>query len=197
MDIISGIYEICNIINGHRYIGSSVNIKERWYRHKRALGKNKHHSRYLQRSWNIYGQHNFEFRIIEHCAKKSLLKREQFYIDTLKPEYNMSPIAGSSLGRKTSAETRAKQSMAATGKVHDYMYGSKNPFFGHRHTVESRSKISAASKNRKITPETHAKMSKSLMGNKNSLGNVVPDEVKKKISVSMHAFWERKKAEKV
>ena len=30
----SGIYEIRNVLNNHRYIGSSVDIKKRWRDHK-------------------------------------------------------------------------------------------------------------------------------------------------------------------
>ena len=36
----SGIYVIENQINGHRYIGSAINIKERWAEHIKQLNKN-------------------------------------------------------------------------------------------------------------------------------------------------------------
>lgn len=43
--------------------------------------------------------------------------REQYYFDTLKPEYNILKVAGSSLGRKVSEETKALLSLSATGRI--------------------------------------------------------------------------------
>jgi group I intron endonuclease len=37
-----------------------------------------------------------------------LIEREQYYIDLLNPEYNISRVAGSSLGRRHTPETLAK-----------------------------------------------------------------------------------------
>ncbi|HOJ02092.1 MAG TPA: NUMOD3 domain-containing DNA-binding protein [Anaerolineaceae bacterium] len=34
---LSGVYEIVNTVNGHRYIGSSANISKRWNEHKRKI----------------------------------------------------------------------------------------------------------------------------------------------------------------
>lgn len=38
--------------------------------------------------------------ILEYCDRSDLIKREQHYIDILKPEYNILKLAGSSLGYK-------------------------------------------------------------------------------------------------
>ena len=100
----SGIYKIRNISNNHIYVGSAVNIKSRWSSHKAALKKQTHHGSYLQRAWNKYGAECFEFSVIELCEKEKLIEREQYYIDTLHPEYNMAKIAGSSLGIKRSKD---------------------------------------------------------------------------------------------
>jgi group I intron endonuclease len=43
--------------------------------------------------------------ILEHCAKEDVTLREQFYLDTLKPTYNILKLAGSSLGFKHSYST--------------------------------------------------------------------------------------------
>jgi group I intron endonuclease len=106
----SGIYQITNTINGKRYIGSSVDFQKRWTLHARRLDKNIHHCHHLQAAWNKYGADCFEFAIIERCEKCELLTREQYYLDTLKPEYNISPTAGSRLGVKERQETRDKKS---------------------------------------------------------------------------------------
>ena len=55
-----GIYKITNIIKGNFYIGSSINVEKRMYEHKRMLRKNKHTNIHLQRSWNKYGEKDFE-----------------------------------------------------------------------------------------------------------------------------------------
>jgi group I intron endonuclease len=55
-----------------------------------------------------YGYSNFSFEILEYCAASKCIEREQYYIDLLNPEYNISPKAGSRLGSKHSEETIAK-----------------------------------------------------------------------------------------
>lgn len=52
-----------------------------------------------------YGYNKFSLDILEYCEPSLLIKREQYYLDTLKPEYNILKIAGSSLGYKHSPET--------------------------------------------------------------------------------------------
>jgi len=44
--------------------------------------------------------------ILEYCLFDEILKIEQYYIDNLKPSYNILKIAGSSLGLKYSEETK-------------------------------------------------------------------------------------------
>ena len=55
-----------------------------------------------------YGFDGFTLEILEYCQPLDLIKREQYYIDLLKPEYNILKVAGSSLGVKRSEETKAK-----------------------------------------------------------------------------------------
>lgn len=106
---ISGVYEIRNKINGHRYIGSSVDIEKRWNLHNYQLDRNKHHSIYLQRAWNKYGRDSFSFLFLEKEGdKKGRLELEQKYIDTLCPEYNIAPKAGSRLGDRSTEKTKEK-----------------------------------------------------------------------------------------
>lgn len=120
----SGIYRITNTINGKIYIGSSVNITERWYRHKRLLRKDAHHNKHLQNAWNKYGESEFTFTIIENCEVDNLTVREQYFLNTLKPQYNICPTAGSSLGWKHSEETKRHLSKVGMGNKNRY---NKNP----------------------------------------------------------------------
>lgn len=90
----SGIYKIENAITGAIYIGSSRNIDNRWKYHVWELRANRHHSTYLQNSWNTHGGDAFKFSIIETCVPDKLAVTEQWYIDTLHPQYNMSVVVG-------------------------------------------------------------------------------------------------------
>lgn len=47
-----------------------------------------------------YGISNFEFAILEYTEEANIEVIEQSYIDALKPEYNLSPTAGSNYGYK-------------------------------------------------------------------------------------------------
>jgi LAGLIDADG endonuclease/NUMOD3 motif/GIY-YIG catalytic domain len=70
-----------------------------------------------------YGYSKFNFEILEYCDPKDLLLiREQYYLDLLKPEYNILKFAGSTLGKTHSEEVRANISNAFSK--------AKNPMFG-------------------------------------------------------------------
>ena len=170
----SGIYEIVNTVNGHRYVGSAVNITQRWFRHKSDLNKNKHHSRHLQRSWNKYGSESFEFRVLEHCFFFMLIPREQFYIDELAPEYNNSHTAGSPLGVKHTDETRTKNSE------------TRKKYWN---APEARAKQSKAQKKRYENPKERADQSERIKKAKGT------PEARAKASEKQKAVWARRKQE--
>ena len=112
----SGVYKITNKINNKIYVGSSVNIKARWDDHIKMLTNSRHHNKHLQSSFNKHKLENFDFIILEICNKEELIIKEQFYIDTLKPEYNILKTAGSRLGQKHSDESKAKMSKSQKGR---------------------------------------------------------------------------------
>jgi len=55
-----------------------------------------------------YGYSEFSLVIIEYCDPENCVEREQYYIDTVEPEYNILKFAGSNKGFKHSEETLAK-----------------------------------------------------------------------------------------
>jgi group I intron endonuclease len=124
----SGIYKIQNLSNGKFYIGSSVNIRNRISHHINQLVNKTHHNQVLQCAWEKYGPENFEGVLVEEVQDKALLlDREQYYIDLLEPEYNICRVAGNSLGRQHTIETRRKISQS-----HADVSGENNPMFGKR-----------------------------------------------------------------
>lgn len=106
----SGIYRILNNATGDYYIGSSVNIENRWRRHKNQLKTATHGNIFLLRAWEKYGENAFSIDVLETCepSREVLLEREQHYLDALKPTYNMLPVAGSRLGSRMSERTKEK-----------------------------------------------------------------------------------------
>ncbi len=147
-----GVYQI--EINGKRYIGSaSKSFLQRWNIHLNDLRRNKHHSRYLQRSYNKYGEDAMVFSILEFVSSpEECTPNEQKYIDLLHPEYNISPVAGSQLGFRHSQESLTKMSAARKGK-------KTGPL-----SKEHRAKVSAANKGKVRSEEARARISSAHKG---------------------------------
>lgn len=106
---VSGIYCIENSVNNKKYIGSSINIYNRYRTHKAELKKGKSHSPILQNEWNEYGEENFEIYIVEVCGQTNLLDREEYHISTMNTKfphgYNLTDY-GSGAGRVVSEKER-------------------------------------------------------------------------------------------
>ena len=94
------------------FSGSSKNIRQRLWVHRAELRHNKHENAHLQSAWNKYGEQNFDYYILEACEEKELLKREQWYITTTKPKYNMNRKTQrppcSKISRRKQSETRKR-----------------------------------------------------------------------------------------
>lgn len=86
-DMNSGIYQLKNIANGKLYVGQTKNFSNRKKSHLKSLKNGTHYNRYLQRSYNKYGQDFFVFEIIERCEVELLNERERYWIRELQTEY--------------------------------------------------------------------------------------------------------------
>lgn len=132
----TGIYKITNIINGKFYIGSTATLgfDKRWKSHINLLRTNKHQNAHLQNAWNKYGEKQFLFEIIEKCDKSDCIVREQYFIDTLHPEYNILKTAGSVLGYRHTAKTKQLIGLSSKGKnspAYSGEYVFYNPRYGY------------------------------------------------------------------
>lgn len=106
-----GVYRWINRITNDIYVGSSKNIGERlknYYSVSYLKNKLLLYNSRIYKALLEYGYSNFDMEILEYCDIKSLLEREQYYIDLYKPEYNICKIAGSMLGFRHSPETLLK-----------------------------------------------------------------------------------------
>ena len=173
-----GIYMWTHIESGRRYVGSAVDLSKRlgYHLHKSYLESFKGIS-YIYNVLLHYGHSVFSLSILEITyipnvskeeARKIILEREQNNIDTLKPEYNINPTAGSRLGSNHSEDTKALLSKINKGINHPMFgkilsgktktlislamsgennpmfgkTGENSPLFGQRHSVETKVKMS-------------------------------------------------------
>lgn len=117
----SGIYKWTNLINGKSYLGSSINLSKRFikYYDNNALNKN---NMLINKAILKHGRVNFSLEIMEYCLNKDVIKREQYYLDLLKPAYNILRIAGSSYGYKHNETSLIKlRARVVTEKTLDKM----------------------------------------------------------------------------
>ena len=99
----SNIYRWVNKINNKSYIGSSKSLSKRFgvyfslssFKKSLRKGSSAIYSAILK-----HDHSNFSIDILEYCESNLLISREQYYIDNIKPEYNICKLAGSSLGFK-------------------------------------------------------------------------------------------------
>lgn len=114
---ISCIYKIVNLTEPSKfYIGSAKNLKTRVYHHINSLKNNDHHSYLLQRSVNKHGLDNFNVHIIDFVKEDNLKVKEQWWLDTLEPFYNIAKTADRPEGTTDTLETRLKISRTQRGK---------------------------------------------------------------------------------
>jgi hypothetical protein len=88
----SGVYKITNLINGKFYIGSSKSLYKRLSEHFEKLKKGTHKNPHLQSSYLKYGN-VFKHEILKICKPEEIFEVEQYYLDVLKPEYNINKLA--------------------------------------------------------------------------------------------------------
>ena len=198
MNKCSGIYRI-ELGNEHFYIGSAVDLDRRKREHCREMKRGVHPNKIVQHCWNKYGV--FEFTVLEECEIPELLATEQVWIDKhfADPKNaNLSPTAGSPLGRECSAETRAKMSATRKGVPRSAETRAKMSVAKQNVSAETRAKISAVHKGLPHSAETRAKMSKPKSAETRAKMSIAQQnksaETRAKMSIAQQIRWKEKKA---
>lgn len=149
----SGVYALICKVNNKFYVGSSINLTNRLLDYMQPAYLAQLVKRPILKALRKYGANNWIFIVLETCQASVVLEREQYWLDLLEPEYNLSPSAGSTLGIVLSEETKAKISAARKGQIaseetrlfmSETRRGSNNPMFGKILSEETRAKMSAA-----------------------------------------------------
>lgn len=120
------IYKITNLINGDCYIGSTQNFIKRYYTHINHIRSNKKTCTLLIRAVNKYGESNFKFEILEECHPSLVLEKEQYYLDTFNPKYNIAKKAGSNFGIKRSEIVKENKSLIQKNNWEKLEYRNKH-----------------------------------------------------------------------
>ena len=165
------VYMILNVKNNKMYIGSTVDYEKRYRAHINGLRGCYHDNKKMEQEFHEFGEESFVFRIL--CTTES--EEERFGIEasiiqklkTYKHGYNLS-VDGR--GRYLiSYETREKMRYNSLGK--------RNPFYGRKHTDETKKLLSEYASTR--------------TGEKNSFyGKTHSKETLKKISDSFNKLKE-------
>lgn len=104
----TGIYLWTNLINGQRYVGSSNNLRKRFWQYYNINYLADNPGMIICRALIKNGYSNVSLSILEYCNVKGLIAREKHYLNLLKPEYNVCKEPGrpnNTLGFKHTAET--------------------------------------------------------------------------------------------
>lgn len=154
------IYCITNKMNNKKYVGQTVNSLEvRYAEHCRDK------ARTVGKAIKKYGRENFSVEQLDVATNIAELNEKEIYwiahIGTLAPNgYNLCYGGGNTKGYKHRMESRER--MGATKKRTKVVQGKNNPFYGKRHTDETRKKMSEKwqSGERVMTEEHKDKMRK-------------------------------------
>ena len=151
----SGVYCFVNNINGHSYVGSSINLASRMrnYLNKAFLRARQNMNMPITKALLKYHQSNFSLLILEHVEGKNLAIRETYYITSILPYYNVLKQGYSSIGYKHTEETKLMLSELAKNRTHSEatkgliaraLTGENNPFYNKSHSIETKVRMAEA-----------------------------------------------------
>lgn len=113
------VYKITCKVNNKVYVGSTNNFHRRHLEHIQTLNRNCHENKRLQHDWDLYNNDDFEFSVIEELSEENYINksvrfsRENYWIETLSAQYNISDAFGS---KPISEEQKLMVSKVHSGK---------------------------------------------------------------------------------
>lgn len=179
----SGIYCWLNTANGKRYVGQSVNLKNRTMGHVYDLRAHTHANSHFQHAWDKYGQSAFVLQICEECHVESLDDREKYWIryyNSMDGRFGYNKDDGGKANHSLCAESRKKISQKLMGHPVSASVIEKTRLahLGRKQSAESIAKRVAKMTGRKHSPEAIEKMRMSQKG------KIVSAETRAKISAA-------------
>lgn len=148
------LYRIVNMFNGKCYVGSTINLKDRFSNHRRELKGGIHFNRNLQNSFNKHGSAAFVYEILGECQEDQRDFQEAFYIQKFNachPDFGYNAL-------KIDLENGTK---ILSQDVKDRIAKKK---MGVPRSLETRQKIGLAHKGQKRTAETCRRISEATLG---------------------------------
>lgn len=181
-----GIYLITNNINGKRYVGLSNNVRRRFLEHRTPKNL-KSKTTVLARAFRKHGIENFSFILLEAVKNiTELADKEQEWIKTLNPEYNMNEGGlgnkGFTLSEEAKAVLRNHGKIQWNNKTDEekrkiVKNNLKGPSFGHAVLPDTIEKLRASNIGKVQKEETKAKRAEknriAMKGNTNGNKEVV------------------------
>lgn len=147
----SGLYRIVNLSTGCEYVGSAANLAQRRRQHKSSLAHGRHVNRRLQRAWDKLGPNAFRFDVVELAPRSELLAREQALLDSPAEHGRYNVMLVAGHGPGALASPETRAKMSAAKK-------------GRKLSPEHRAKIAAAGRGRTMSPETRARLAEANRG---------------------------------
>lgn len=162
---ISCVYKITNTLNGKVYIGQTVDYRKRKVGHFSYLRRNAHRNRYLQKSFNKYGESSFKMGIIKECAVDELDKLEIYYMrkyNSIDKTLGYNMVIGGNTNKSFPDYIRQKMSRSQRGRII---------------SEEHRKRIGKWHKGKTISPKDIEKANKTKKDNQIQWGETNPNAV--------------------
>ena len=162
---ISCVYKITNTLNGKVYIGQTVDYRKRKVGHFSYLRRNAHRNRYLQKSFNKYGESSFKMEIIKECAVDELDKLEIYYMrkyNSIDKTLGYNMVIGGNTNKSFPDYIRQKMSRSQKGRII---------------AEEHRKRIGKWHKGKTISPKDIEKANKTKKDNQIQWGETNPNAV--------------------
>ena len=162
----SGVYQITNLQNRKKYIGSAATkstTSNRLYVRFRNHFFHQHADSTLKRAIKKWGISSFSWQILEWTPAEEATNRESWYIKELRPEYNILQTGGSSLGYIHTPLSKEKMKASYSPERRETI---GLLYRGKVRSLESREKMSAAAKEREAAGRENQRSGSTLWNRK-------------------------------